>query len=148
MSSKCFLGSETHQHSETQRSVGTYTTEKQVLVSKKYRFQDQDFSRVVNMALYELITVLHEIESEQGIEEKEVLNDENHNLEDMHPLVAKATLLAQQVLLVSLEDGGRNYDAENLLEAMSGFKTCMVEDDDSGWVMGGIETAKGIILYA
>ena len=100
------------------------------------------------MALQDLINVLREIESAQEIEQKEVLNDENDNLEDMHPLVAKATLLAQQVLLVSLEDGGRNYDGENLLEAMSGFQTCMVEDEDSGWVMGGIETAKGILLYA
>lgn len=100
------------------------------------------------MALYELINVLHEIESEQEIEQKEVLNDENDNLEDMHPLVAKATLLAQQILLLSLEDGGRNYDGENLLEAMSGFQTCTVEDENSGWVMGGIETAKGVILYA
>jgi hypothetical protein len=100
------------------------------------------------MALYELITVLHEIESAQEIEEKEVLNDEEDNLEDMHVLVAKATLLAQQVLLVSLEEGGRNYDGENLLEAFGGFKTCMVKDEESGWVMGGIETAKGLILYA
>ena len=100
------------------------------------------------MALYELINVLLEIESEQEIEEKEVLNDENDNLEDMHPLVAKATLLAQQVLLLSIEDGGRNYDGENLLEAMSGFKTCTMKDEDSEWTMGGIETAKGVILYA
>lgn len=119
-----------------------------MLVSKNTQGTSQDFSSVVNMALYELITVLYEIESAQEIEEKEVLNDENDTLEDMHPLVAKATLLAQQVLLTSLEDGGRNYDGENLLEAMSGFKTCMVKDEDSGWVMGGVETAKGIILYA
>jgi hypothetical protein len=101
------------------------------------------------MALYELITVLHEIESAQEIGEKEVLNDEyGVTIDEMHPLVAKATLLAQQVLLVSLEEGGRNYDAENLLEAMSGFKTCTMKDEDSEWDMGGIETAKGIILYA
>lgn len=100
------------------------------------------------MALYDLINVLREIESAPEIVPTEVLNDEEDNLEDMHVLVAKATLLAQQVLLVSLEEGGRNYDGENLLEAFGGFKTCMVKDEESGWVMGGIETAKGLILYA
>jgi hypothetical protein len=100
------------------------------------------------MALYDLINVLREIETAPEIVASEVLNDEEDNLEDMHVLVAKATLLAQQVLLVSLEEGGRNYDGENLLEAFGGFKTCMVKDEESGWVMGGIETAKGIILYA
>lgn len=119
-----------------------------MLVSKNTQGTSQDFSSVVNMALQDLITVLCEIESCQEIEEKEFLNDEEGTLDDMHVLVAKATLLAQQVLLVSLEDGGRNYDGENLLEAFGGFKTCMVKDDYSGWIMGGIETAKGILLYA
>ena len=100
------------------------------------------------MALFDLINVLREIETTPEIVPTEVLNDEEDNLEDMHVLVAKATLLAQQVLLVSLEEGGRNYDGENLLEAFGGFKTCMVKDEESGWVMGGIETAKGLILYA
>jgi hypothetical protein len=100
------------------------------------------------MALYDLINVLREIETAPEIVPTEVLNDEEDNLEDMHVLVAKATLLAQQVLLVSLEEGGRNYDGENLLEAFGGFKTCMVKDEESGWIMGGIETAKGLILYA
>jgi hypothetical protein len=31
---------------------------------------------------------------------------------------------------------------------MSGFKTCTMKDEDSEWTMGGIETAKGVILYA
>jgi hypothetical protein len=99
------------------------------------------------MSVQDLIAVLREIESEPEIEATEFLNDGLGDLGDMHSLVQKATLLAQQVLLVSLEDGGRNYDAEILLDAMSGFQTCTVEEEGCPWVMGGIETAKGVILY-
>jgi hypothetical protein len=94
----------------------------------------------------DLICVLREIEASPEIAETEVLN--RGNLEDKHNLIQQATLLAQEVLLVSLEDGGRNYEAEYQLLNTGGYTILDVADDESDWLMGAIETAKGLLAYA
>jgi len=98
------------------------------------------------MTVQELIDVIREIETCSEISENVILNDDT--LENMHPLLLKATLLAQKVLLLDPEEGGRNYDAENIFEALTGFQICTLEAEGCPWYMGGIETAKGVIAYA
>ena len=106
----------------------------------------QDLSAVVMACVSDLADVLLKIELEHAILEKEILNDDS--FEHLHPLLREATMLAQKVLLLSIESGGRDYEAENALLHEAGYYTCTMELAGSRWAMGGIETAKGLILYA
>lgn len=94
----------------------------------------------------DLIALLREIESEHTIETVEVLN--RGSLEEKHELIRYATIAAQEALLESIEDGGRNYEAEYRLLNEGGYKIFDVADDESGWVMGAIQTSKGLLAYA
>ena len=94
----------------------------------------------------DLIAVLQEIESDPEIEAVDVLN--RGNIEDKHELIREATLLAQEVLLLSIEAGGRNHEAEYALLRDGGFQIWPVANEGCAWVMGAIETSKGLLGYA
>lgn len=92
-----------------------------------------------------LICVLHAIEAEPAIEargEDQVLNW--GVIDERHSLIQEAVDLAEQVLID--ENGERDIQAEVVL-ALAGFPVRCVEKDSHGWLIGGIETEKGLITY-
>ncbi len=94
----------------------------------------------------DLIDLLRAIEEEPAIESTDVLN--RGSLDDKHRLIRLATLVAQHVLLTSIENGGRDYYAEQELMQFGGFKIHTVAEEGCPWIMGAIETSKGLVGYA
>jgi hypothetical protein len=99
------------------------------------------------MSVQELIAVLDEIEAcAEIVPGEDLIECQEETVPYL--LVLEATQLAERVLLVSTEDGGRNYEAEDALMREGGYRVVTVEEEDSPWSLGGIETAKGVVLYA
>lgn len=94
------------------------------------------------MTTIELICVLHAIEAEPEIEARG--EDQSLNIDDRHPLIQEAVDLAEHVLID--ENGQRDTLAEVTL-ALAGFPVRCVEEDRHGWLIGAIETEKGLITY-
>ena len=59
-------------------------------------------------------------------------------------LLAEAKYIAEELLVT--EDGNCNWDNINLLGCAS-YKVVAIEEDENGWLLGGIQTKKGIIVY-
>lgn len=92
-----------------------------------------------------LICVLHAIEAEPAIEARGEDQSLNWgNIDDRHPLIQEAVDLAEQVLID--ENGQRDTLAEVTL-ALAGFPVRCIEKDRHGWLIGAIETEKGLITY-
>ena len=97
------------------------------------------------MTTIELICVLHAIEAEPAIEARGDDQSLNWgNIDDRHTLIQEAVDLAEQVLID--EDGERDIQAEVTL-ALAGFPVRCIERDRRGWLIGAIETEKGLITY-
>ena len=94
----------------------------------------------------DLIELLREIEAEPEIQIADVLN--RGNLDDKHRLIRLATLVAEVVLLTHGVEGGRDHYAEQELMQLGGYKIHAVADEGCPWVMGAIETSKGLLGYA
>lgn len=97
------------------------------------------------MTAVELICVLHAIMAEPAIEargEDRALNW--GNIDDRHSLIQEAVDLAEQVLID--EEGGRDMDGESDL-MLAGFDVFCIEKDSHGWLIGAIQTEKGLITY-
>jgi len=97
------------------------------------------------MSTSELICLLHAIMAEPAIAavgEEECLNW--GYIEDRHTYIQEAVDMAEAVLVDG--NGERNYSAEVALE-MAGFPVRCLEQDRCGWLVGGIETEKGLIAY-
>lgn len=97
------------------------------------------------MSAVELICLLHAIMAEPAISavgEEECLNW--GYIEDRHKYIQEAVVMADAVLVD--ETGERNYSAEMAL-TMAGFPVRCLEGDRNGWLVGGIETEKGLIAY-
>jgi hypothetical protein len=98
------------------------------------------------MSVGELICTLHAIVAENSIDP--VLGEDTclnwGYISDRHRLIQDAVDLADRVLIKS--DGDRNYLAETQVE-MAGFPVRALEKDGFGWLVGGIETEKGVIAY-
>jgi hypothetical protein len=87
----------------------------------------------------------------QGIEEESTIDDLGEeiclnwgNVKERHKLIQDAATLATDVLI--RDDGERNYDNEYVLRD-KGYGVIALEQDRSGWLLGGIITQKGIIAY-
>lgn len=85
----------------------------------------------------ELINTLRAIEENPSIEVYDECIPEHFDS------VRTASDLAAVCLVV---DGRRDWNAELRLQA-EGFRVVCVERDSFGWLVGGIETSKGLILY-
>jgi len=97
------------------------------------------------MSVGELISVLHAIMAEPAIAARGEDQSLNWgNIDDRHTLIQEAVDLAEQVLVT--EEGGRNYSAETSVR-MAGFDVFCLEEDGCGWLIGAIETEKGLIAY-
>ncbi len=97
------------------------------------------------MSTEELVCVLHAIMAEPTIEargENQSLNWGDIN--DRHKLVQEAAYLAESVLID--ENGERDMYAESILR-LAGFDVFCMEKDSYGWLIGAIETDKGLITY-
>ena len=87
----------------------------------------------------ELIELLKKIEDDADIS-----GSEYDVLSDNHPNVYHASSLAE-LLLITPE--GR-CDWKNIRELQSnGYAVGPLEKDSFGWLIGGIETSKGVIAY-
>ena len=87
----------------------------------------------------ELIELLKKIEDDADIS-----GSEFDVLSDNHPNVYHASSLAE-LLLITPE--GR-CDWKNIRELKSnGYAVAPLEKDSFGWLIGGIETSKGVIAY-
>jgi hypothetical protein len=96
------------------------------------------------MTTIELICVLHAIEADPSIAARGEDQSLNCNIDERHALIQEAVDLAEQVLID--EDGERDIQAEVTL-ALAGFPVRCIEQDRSGWLIGAIETDKGLITY-
>lgn len=94
------------------------------------------------MSTAELVCVLHAIMAEPEIEARDSLNWGDIN--DRHPLIQEAAELAENLLID--ENGERNVNAEIALR-LAGFDVFCLEQDRHGWLIGAIETDKGLITY-
>ena len=97
------------------------------------------------MTSIELVCLLHAIMAEPAIVargEDQALNW--GYLDDRHELIQEAVEMANDVLID--EDGERDIQAEVTL-ALAGFPVRCVECDSRGWLIGAIETDKGLITY-
>jgi len=98
------------------------------------------------MSVGELIATLHAIVAESTIEP--VLDEDTclnwGYIEERHQLIQNAVYLAECVLIK--DDGERDYNAEIQVE-MAGYRVRALEKDGFGWLVGGIETDKGVIAY-
>jgi hypothetical protein len=97
------------------------------------------------MTTIELICVLHAIVAEPSIAARG--EDQSLNwgyIDDRHALIQEAVDLAEQVLID--EEGERDIQAEVTL-ALAGFPVRCIERDRRGWLIGAIETEKGLITY-
>lgn len=97
------------------------------------------------MSSTELVIILHAIVAESTIDS---VGEENclnwGTLEERHSLVQNAANMATRVLIE--DDGERNLQAECDL-SMAGFYVFCLEKDSAGWLVGGIQTEKGVIAY-
>jgi hypothetical protein len=97
------------------------------------------------MTTIELVCVLHAIEAEPAIAARGEDQSLNWgNIDDRHALIQEAVDLAEQALID--EDGERDIQAEVTL-ALAGFPVRCIERDRRGWLIGAIETDKGLITY-
>ena len=97
------------------------------------------------MSASELICLLYAIVADETIDargEDECLN--GGYIGDRHELIQQAVDMADAVLVD--ENGERDWNAEMAL-TMAGFPVRCLESDGNGWLVGGIETEKGLIAY-
>ena len=86
----------------------------------------------------ELIKTLENIEKDNNIKSVEDV------LSNDIVLVEKAVCLADHVLIN--DKGSINYNALEEIEE-AGFDVIPLEMDNWGWIVGGIQTSKGIIVF-
>jgi len=86
----------------------------------------------------DLISTLRAIENDPSIEVYEDCIPEHFDI------VQRASELANMCLITN--NGHRDWNAELVL-GYEGFRVVCVERDRFGWLVAGIETSKGLILY-
>jgi hypothetical protein len=91
-----------------------------------------------------VISLIKAIETCENIEEcgEGCLN--HGYLEERHPLIQEVVPALDALL--TKDDGSRNYTAEIDLEAAGYYVFCL-EKDGFSWLVGGVQTSKGVIAY-
>lgn len=86
-----------------------------------------------------LLALLKKIEDNKNIKDY----GENVILSD-NPAVTEAIHIAEDVLITGM--GGVNWGAVNVL-SQHGYGVFPMEQDSFGWLIGGIATSKGILVF-
>ena len=92
--------------------------------------------------IVELIETLKNIEKEDNIKVRELFNSEI--LSNKIMLVKRVNYLAGSLLIN--DEGNINLEEIRKIEE-SGFNIFPLEMDSFGWVTGGIQTSKGVVMF-